>query len=76
MQSSSPQQDSLGGDGAGKGEVDPKRLKEMAQVWGKLPEKERAKAMLELTRDMPPRYREVIEKYFREIAKNTDGGSR
>jgi hypothetical protein len=52
--------------------VDPKKLKEMAEVWGKLPEKERAKAMTELTRDMPPRYREVIEKYFKEISKAAD----
>jgi hypothetical protein len=52
--------------------VDPKKLKELAEVWGKLPEKERAKAMAELTRDMPPRYREVIEKYFKEIGKSTE----
>ena len=49
----------------------------MAAVWGKLPERERAKAMMELTRDMPPRYREVIERYFKELAKNNpDAGSR
>ena len=41
----------------------------MAEVWGKLPERERAKAMLELTRDMPPRYREVIESYFKKLAQ-------
>ena len=45
-----------------------KRIREIAQVWGKLPEKERAKAMLELTRDMPPRYREMIEKYLKELS--------
>jgi hypothetical protein len=50
--------------------VDEKKLKELAQVWGKLPEKERAKAMAELTRDMPPRYREVIEKYFKKLAES------
>jgi len=26
--------------------------------------------MAELTRDMPPRYREVIEKYFKKIAES------
>ncbi len=41
----------------------------MAEVWGKLPERERAKAMLELTRDMSPHYRDVIEKYFKELAR-------
>jgi len=45
----------------GEGKIDSKRLTNYAQQWGKLPEKERAKAMAELTRDMPPRYREVIE---------------
>ena len=58
----------MAGTGRGPGQVDPKRLKEMAEGWGKLPEKERAKAMVELTRDMPPRYREVIENYFKKIA--------
>jgi hypothetical protein len=69
---SAPQNDSFGGNGSGPGNVDPKKLKEMAEVWGKLPERERAKAMAELTRDMPPRYREVIEKYFKEISKSSD----
>ena len=42
-------------------------------MWGKLPERERAKAMLELTRDMPPRYREVIERYFKNLAQEPGG---
>ena len=28
--------------------------------------------MAELTRDMPARYKEVIEKYFKEISKAAD----
>jgi hypothetical protein len=67
---SAPQQDSYGGTGSGIGAVDPARLKEIADVWGKLPEKERVKAMNDMTRDMPPKYREVIENYF----KNLDSG--
>jgi hypothetical protein len=55
-----------------KGEIDAKRLKEIAEVWGKLPEKERAKAMLELTRDLPPRYRETIETYLKKIATQSE----
>jgi len=43
----------------------------LSENWGKLPEKERAKAMLELTREMPPRYREVIENYFKKLAQDT-----
>ena len=44
-----------------------KRIREIAQVWGKLPDKERAKAMVELTRGMPPKYRDAIESYFKEL---------
>jgi hypothetical protein len=54
-----------------RGEIDSKRLKEIAEVWGKLPEKERAKAMLELTRDLPARYRETIEKYLKDLSART-----
>jgi hypothetical protein len=71
IRASSPQQDSKGGNGAGPGNVDPKRFKELAEVWGKLPEKERAKALVELTRDVSPRYREVIEEYFKKLAAAT-----
>jgi hypothetical protein len=63
-------QDSYGGTMQGAGVVDQKRLTDYAKNWGKLPEKERAKAMAELTRDMPPRYREVIENYFKKVAQS------
>ncbi len=74
IQSSSPQQDSYGGNGAGKGVVDEKKVKEIAEVWGKLPEKERAKAMVELTRGMPAKYREAIETYFKQL--NSKSGAK
>jgi hypothetical protein len=38
-------------------------------VWGKLPEKERAKAMADLTRGMPAKYRDAIEAYFKQLEK-------
>jgi len=66
-QASSPQNDSNGGNGSGPGQVDPKKIKDLAEQWGKLPERERTQALLELTRDMPPRSREVIEAYFKKI---------
>jgi hypothetical protein len=50
--------------------VDPRKLKEIADVWGRLPEKDRAKAMADITRDMPPKYREVIENYFKNLDSN------
>jgi len=67
--SSRPYDDSVAGTGRGPGNVDPKRLKEVAAAWGNLPPKERAKAMAELTRDMPERYREVIENYLKKVAQ-------
>jgi hypothetical protein len=63
-------QDSNIATNGGPGNIDAKRLKEVADTWGKLPEKERAKAMVELTQEMPPRYREAIEAYFKKLAKN------
>ncbi|HEX4590968.1 MAG TPA: hypothetical protein VH120_13615, partial [Gemmataceae bacterium] len=54
---------------SGPGVVDQKKLQNLAANWGKLPEKERAKAMMELTKDLPPRYREVIENYFKTLAR-------
>jgi hypothetical protein len=70
IQASSPQRDSYGGDGGGPGKVEQKKFKELAENWGKLPEKERAKALLDLTRDMPARHRELIENYFKNLAKS------
>ena len=53
----------------GPGHVDQKKFRELAENWGKLPDKERAKAMLDLTRDMPARHRELIENYFKNLAR-------
>jgi hypothetical protein len=69
-QPSSHQQDSQIMTNSGPGMVDPKKLHHLAQNWGKLPEKDRAKAMMELTKDLPPRYREVIENYFKTLARS------
>jgi tetratricopeptide (TPR) repeat protein len=53
-----------------KGQIDVKKFKEYADVWGKLPEKERAKAMADLTRGMPAKYRDAIEAYFKQLEKS------
>jgi hypothetical protein len=63
-----PMPDSRLANNSGPGKVDPKKLEGLAKEWGKLPEKQRAEAMQELTRDLPPKYREVIETYFRKLA--------
>jgi hypothetical protein len=75
-QASRPQDDSYGGTGSGPGNVDPKKFKEMTQVWGTLPEKERAKALQDLTRELPPKHRELIENYFKKLAQTENPSSR
>jgi hypothetical protein len=42
----------------------------MVEAWGKLPEKERAKAMTDMVRSMPPAYQQMIEDYFRRSASS------
>ena len=58
---------------SGPGNVDAKKLKGLAQQWGKMPEKDRAKALQDLIRDMPPRHREITEEYFKKLAKTQSG---
>src|SRR5437588_948428 len=67
----SPMRDSRIAKNGGAGKVDAKKLAGLAQEWGKLPEKKRAEAIQELTRDLPPKYKEVVENYFRKLAQNT-----
>ncbi len=69
-QPNAPMPDSHIATNSGPGVVDQKKLQNLAANWGKLPEKERAKAMMELTKDLPPRYREVIENYFKTLARS------
>ena len=66
---SSPMQDSNIGGGAGPGNVLEKQIKQYQDNWGKMPEHERARAIQELTRDLPPRYKLVIEDYFKSLNK-------
>lgn len=65
---SSPQDDSYGGDMSGAGEAANKKFKELAGVWGTLPEKERAKALQNLVNEVPPKYKELVQNYFRKLA--------
>jgi hypothetical protein len=67
---SSPMQDSNIATNGGPGIVDAKKLRGLAQQWGTLPPKERAKALQDLIRDMPPRHREITENYFRKLAQS------
>jgi len=67
-QPTAPAKDSMPGGASGQGVVDSKRVKDLADIWGKLPEKERAKALVELTRNAPAKYREAIELYFKKLS--------
>jgi hypothetical protein len=68
IQSSSPAPDSRPLGGKGKGEVTKRDIGDSAG-WGELPAKQREETMQEIGRDFPAHYREVIEEYFRELAK-------
>jgi hypothetical protein len=68
-QPSSPMQDSMLPSGGGAGDVDAKRLTEDTN-WGDLPPKERKRALQELGKEFPSHYRDVIEEYFRNLARD------
>jgi hypothetical protein len=68
IRSSSPAPDSAILGGAGNGTVADQKLKTLAEKWGTMPEKDRAKAIMEITKDLPARYRVVIEDYFKALS--------
>jgi hypothetical protein len=70
LQASSPQKDSMGGDGKGPGLAEQKKIKEATEKWGELPPKDRAKAALDLAQSMPAKHRELIENYLKKLAQN------
>jgi hypothetical protein len=53
--------------GGASGEVKTKPMDE-GGMWGDMPPAERAAALAEMSKDMPPHYRAVIEEYFRRLA--------
>ena len=62
-----PMQDSTGGSDSGAGNVDVKKLRSYEQVWGTLPEAERKKVTQDFIREMPPKFKPMIEDYFRSL---------
>ncbi len=55
--------------GKGPGDVDQKKVGDRAG-WGNLPPAQRQEALQRLTEELPSHYREVIEGYFRQLAKD------
>ncbi len=53
--------------GAGAGNVDEKKLRQIAEEWGSLPPEKRAKIVEDLTRDTPAKFKPLIDEYFKQL---------
>jgi O6-methylguanine-DNA--protein-cysteine methyltransferase len=53
--------------GPNAGKVDEKALKKIAENWGTLPPSERQRIAQEMTRDVPAKYKPMIEEYFKSL---------
>jgi hypothetical protein len=68
-----PMKDSFGGLGRGPGRAQPKDFKDESQQWGKMPERDRAKAMMDKVKDLPASSaRKMIEDYYKKVASETN----
>lgn len=63
-----PMDDSRVAGGSGPGDVDNKETGDRSG-WGNLPQAQRQESLQRLTEDLPSHYRQVIEGYFRQLAK-------
>jgi hypothetical protein len=52
----------------GEGKIDMKKLNDNEKNWGKKSPKERADAMRDMTRDLPPELRDTVERFFKELS--------
>ena len=66
-----PMDDSRAAGGSGPGNVTPRNIGR-SSGWGNLPPREREEAMQEITKNLPAHYRDVIEEYFRKLARTSD----
>jgi len=67
---SSPMQDSNIATNSGPGQINEQQLRKMAENWVKMNDKERAEAMAKVTSDLPPKYKVIIEDYFKAITRD------
>lgn len=65
-----PMDDSKIAGGRGPGDVEEKADEEERAEWGNLPPAERQESLQRLTESLPSHYRDVIEGYFRRVAKD------
>lgn len=68
MQQKPMDESQVAGGPKGAGDVDQKKL-EQRSGWGNLPPAQRQEALQRLTEELPTHYRDVIEGYFRQLAK-------
>lgn len=53
--------------GSGPGNVDEKKLRQIAEEWGGLPPEKRAKIIDEITKDTPQKFKPLIDEYFKSL---------
>ena len=53
----------------GKGGVDEKQLRQIAESWGTMPADKRAQVVKEITRDLPAKFEPMIKNYFEALDK-------
>jgi hypothetical protein len=68
-QPSNPAQDSVIMGGSGEGKVTDKELRNIAEKWGTLPPEKRAKIIEDINRDLPAKYKPMIDEYFKSLNK-------
>ena len=66
---SNPAADSTIMGGAGAGRVDEKKLREYASNWGTMPADKRAAIVEEVNRDLPAKFKPMIDEYFKSLNK-------
>ena len=57
--------------GKGPGDVDQRSIGDQSG-WGNLPPKQRQQALQQISKELPSHFREVIEEYFRKLARETE----
>lgn len=72
LQPNQPAQESRPMQGLGPGDIDPRKLGSKSG-WGNLPPAERQEALQQIGQELPAHYREVIEEYFRKLAREESG---
>lgn len=64
---SNPAADSVIMGGSGPGNVTDAQLRKIGEEWGVLPPEKRAKIVEDITRDLPAKYKPMIDEYFKSL---------